>query len=180
MKFTVQGKNIEITEAMKEQIEKKLSVLDKYVLIEEDTVARVVARVYKKGQKSEKVEITIPTKVGILRTEVVHDDFYAAVDYAIDKLEDQLRRQKTRLQKKHKEHLSRAFIEENVAQDAMEETPVKTKQIIAKKMPLDEAILQMELSGHSFYIYTDEETEKHAIVYLRHDGTYGLIEVEDE
>lgn len=180
MKFTIQGKNIDVTEAMKEQISKKLSVLDKYLLIDEDTTARVVARVYKKGAKAQKVEITIPTKVGILRTEVVHDDFYAAVDYAIDKLEDQLRRQKTRLQKKHKEHLSKAFIEENVAQEVSEETPVKTKQVIAEKLSLDEAILQMELSGHSFYIYTDEDTEKHAIVYLRHDGSYGLIEVEDE
>lgn len=181
MKFTIQGKNIKVTEAMKEQIEKKLSTLEKYVLIPKDTTARVVARVYKKGSKSQKVEVTIPTKVGILRTEVVHDDFYAALDLAIDKLEDQIRRQKTRLNKSHKEHLSKAFIAENevlIEDEQEKELPVKTKTVTAETMSLDEAILQMELSGHSFYIYTDEETEKISVVYLRKTEGYGLIEVD--
>ena len=78
MRFEIIGKNVSVTPAMREQIEKKLSTLDKYLLIDPNTIARVVARVYPKGQK---VEVTIPTKVGILRTEVVDDDFYAVMCY---------------------------------------------------------------------------------------------------
>lgn len=98
MRFEIVGKNIEVTPAMRTKIEEKLSALDKYLLIDENTIARVLARVYPNSQK---VEVTIPSRVGILRAEVVNDDFYAAVDLAIDKLEDQIRRQKTRLNKKH-------------------------------------------------------------------------------
>ena len=94
MKFEIYGDNITITEGMKHKIETKLSFLKKYLLIDENTTARVVAKVYPNAQK---VEITIPSKVGILRAEVMHEDFYAAIDLAIDKLEDQIRRQKTRL-----------------------------------------------------------------------------------
>ena len=107
MRFEIVGKNVTVTQAMREQIEKKLSALEKYLLIDPNTMVRVVARVYPNSQK---VEITVPTKVGILRTEVVNDDFYAAVDLAIDKLEDQIRRQKTRLSRRHREHLADAFI----------------------------------------------------------------------
>ena len=94
MRFEIVGKNVTVTPAMKEKIEKKISSLSKYLIIDDDTIVRVVARVYPNSQK---VEVTIPTKIGILRTEVVNDDFYAAVDLAIDKLEDQIRRQKTRI-----------------------------------------------------------------------------------
>ena len=85
--FEIVGKNVDVTAAMKDKIETKFSNLDKYLIIDPDTIARVVARVYPNAQK---VEVTIPSKVGVLRAEVVHDDFYAAVDLAIDKLEDQL------------------------------------------------------------------------------------------
>ncbi len=175
MKFEIVGKNVSVTPAMREQIEKKLVNLEKYLLIDEDTTVRVVARVYPNSQK---VEVTIPTKVGILRTEVVNDDFYAAVDLAIDKLEDQIRRQKTRLSKRHREHLAQAFI---TADDEAEENdiPVRTKSVTADTMALDEAIMQMELSGHSFYIYTDEESGKVSVVYRRNEEGYGLIEVDE-
>lgn len=177
MRFEIVGKNVTVTPAMKEQIEKKLSTLDKYLLIDPDTIARVVARVYPNAQK---VEVTIPTKVGILRAEVVNDDFYAAVDLAIDKLEDQLRRQKTRLSKRHREHLAEAFINESEAEDNEEDIPVRTKTVVADEMILDEAIMQMELSGHNFYIYKDEDSEKISVVYRRKNGGYGLIEVDED
>jgi putative sigma-54 modulation protein len=178
MRFEIVGKNIEVSEAMKERIEAKLSNLDKYLLINPDTIARVVARVY---PDSEKVEVTIPTKVGILRAEVVDDDFYAALDAAIDKLEDQIRRQKTRLSKKHREHLAKAFIEEaEIAENPGNDIPVRTKSVVADEMTLDEAIMQMELSGHNFYIYTDEESGQISVVYRRSSEGYGLIEVEKE
>ncbi len=174
MRFEIIGKNITITPAMKEKIESKLGGLDKYLIIDDETIVRVVARTYPNSQK---VEITIPTRVGILRTEVEDDDFYAAVDLAIDKLEDQIRRQKTRLSRRHREHLAQAFIAEEDAQE--EDIQVRTKSITADEMVLDEAIMQMELSGHNFYIYTDEESHKVSVVYRRSLGGYGLIEVDE-
>ncbi|MBQ6488428.1 MAG: ribosome-associated translation inhibitor RaiA [Solobacterium sp.] len=174
MRFEIIGKNITITDLMRSKIEKKLSALEKYLLIDSDTKARVVARVYPNSQK---IEVTIPTKVGILRSEVTHEDLYAAIDIAVDKLEDQLRRQKTRLNRRHRESLAEAFLEE--AAEAEEKiVPVKTKTIQATKLDLDEAIMQMELSSHDFYIYTDEDTGRISVVYLRNDGDYGVIEVE--
>ena len=177
MKFEIVGKNVEISDQLRERIEKKLSGLEKYLSIDEDTTARVVAKVYPTSQK---VEITIPSKVGVLRAEVVEQDFNAAVDLAIDKLEDQVRRQKTRLSRRHKEHLAVAFANEELAQAEEEDIPVKTKTIVANKMSLDEAIMQMELSGHNFYIYTDDEDENISVVYRRSSGGYGLIETEKE
>lgn len=177
MRFEIVGKNIEVTEAMREKIEAKLSALDKYLIIDDETIARVVARVYPNSQK---IEVTIPTKVGLLRTEVVDEDFYVALDLAIDKLEDQVRRQKTRLSRRHKEHLATSFVEEEMREEEDNEIPVKTKSIVATRMDLEEAIMQMELSGHNFYIYTDEEADKIAVVYRRSSGGYGLIETEEE
>lgn len=172
MRFEIIGKNISVTDAMKAVVEKKLSNLDKYLIIDESTIARVVVRVYPTTQK---IEVTIPTKVGLLRTEVVHEDLYAAIDLAVDKLEDQIRRQKTRLSRRHKDSLAENFINEEIAKEE-KDIPVKTKTIHADKMDLDEAIMQMELSGHDFYIYTDEETDTISVVYIRNDGGYGLIE----
>ena len=172
MRFEIVGKNITVTETMREKIETKLSNLHKYLLIDEDTIARVVARVYPNTQK---IEVTIPTKVGLLRTEVENDDLYAAIDLAIDKLEDQIRRQKTRLSRRHKESLAETFLEEEMEEEE-KDIPVRTKTIHADEMDLDEAIMQMELLGHNFFIYTDEETGNISVVYRRRDGGYGLIE----
>lgn len=173
MNFEIVGKNIEVTPAMRAQIEKKLSHLEKYVLIDPDATARVVTRVYPNSQK---IEVTIPTKFGILRTEVVSDDLYAAVDLAVDKLEDQLRRQKTRLSRKHRESLSDAFLAE--ADEAEPDIPVKTKSVTADAMDLDEAIMQMELSSHDFFVYTDTESGRVSVVYKRNHGGYGLLETD--
>lgn len=173
MKFTIYGDNVVITEGMREKIESKLSFLKKYLLIDDNTTARVVAKVYPNTQK---VEITIPTKVGILRAEVMHPDFYSAIDLAIDKLEDQIRRQKTRLSRRHKDSLVEGFIEED-DEYFKEDIPVRTKNIFVEEMTLDDAIMQMEMLGHSFFVYKDADSEKIAVVYKRNDGAYGLIEV---
>ena len=172
MKFEIYGKNVTVTEGMKTKIEKKLNFLEKYVMIEEETLARVVVKVYPSYQK---IEITINSKVGILRSEVKHEDLYAAIDLSIDKLEDQIRRQKTRLSRKHKDKLAHNFIEDmNIVDE--KDTLVRTKQISADLMDLDEAIIKMNMLDHSFFVYTDAETEKVAIVYKRLDGNYGLLE----
>ena len=160
---------------MRTKIEEKLSFLDKYILIDPNVIARVVCRVYPNTQK---IEVTIPTKVGILRAEVEHEDFYAAIDLAIDKLEDQIRRQKTRLSRRHKDSLAESFIEKDEKVLEEEDIAVKTKTITPEKMDLEEAIMRMEMLGHSFFIYVDNENDEIAVVYRRNDGKYGLIETE--
>lgn len=179
MKVQIYGKNITVTPAIAEKIEKKLNHLEKYFIIDENVVANVVVRVYPNKQK---IEVTIPTKFAVLRAEVVQDDLYAAIDLAIDKLEDQIRRQKTRLTRKNKEKLAYAFIEEDFEvaddEDDDEDELVKTKSIVPDTMELDEAIMRMEMLNHSFFIYRDDETKEIAVVYKRNDGGYGLIETE--
>ncbi len=177
MKFEIVGKNVSITEAMRQKIEKKLSFLDKYLLIDPETRARVVVRTYPLTQK---IEVTIPTKVGILRTEVEHEDLYAAIDLAIDKLEDQVRRQKTRLSRRHREKLALSFVEQDNGKLDQGDIAVRTKTVKAARRDLEEAIMRMEMLGHSFFIYTDEETDSIAVVYKRNSGGYGLLETEDE
>ena len=175
MKVNIVGKNVKVTPAIAEKVNKKLDHLTKYFLIDDNVTAKVLIRTYPVGQK---IEVTIPTKYAILRAEVVDDDLYAAIDLAIDKLEDQIRRQKTRLQRKNRLSLAEAFLdEEESSEDDIDEV-VKTKSIEPQEMSLDEAIMKMELLGHDFFIYTDDETEKIAVVYKRKDGDYGLIETE--
>ena len=175
MRFEIVGKNISVTEGLRTKIEEKLGFLDKYILIDPNVIARVVCRVYPNTQK---IEVTIPTKVGILRAEVEHEDFYAAIDLAIDKLEDQIRRQKTRLSRRHKDSLAESFIEKDEKVLEEEDIAVKTKTITPEKMDLEEAIMRMEMLGHSFFIYVDNENDEIAVVYRRNDGKYGLIETE--
>lgn len=175
MKVNIVGKNVKVTPGIADKINKKLDHLTKYFLIDDSVTAKVLIRTYPVGQK---IEVTIPTKYAILRAEVVNDDLYAAIDLAVDKLEDQIRRQKTRLQRNNKLSLAEAFLSEEEAEEEDVDQVVKTKSIEPKEMSLDEAIMKMELLGHDFFIYTDDETEKIAVVYKRHDGDYGLIETE--
>lgn len=178
MKVNITGKNISVTQAINDKINKKLAILNKYFIIDDEDTANVLIRTYPDKQK---IEVTIPTKFAILRTEVADEDLYRAIDRAIDKLEDQIRRQKTRIEKK-KNHspLSEAFIDAELYEDAPVEDDelVRTKSIVPAYMSLDEAIAKMELLDHDFFIYTDDETRKIAVVYRRREGGYGLIETE--
>lgn len=173
MKFAIYGEDVTITDEMRAKIENKLSFLTKYFAVDESTSARFTVKVY---EGSLKIEVTIPTKIGLCRAEVVHDDFETGVDLAIDKIEDQIRRQKSRLSRRHKDSLAETFFEEESGEN---DVPVKTKTIYADEMALDEAILQMEMLSHSFFIYKDIDADKIAVVYKRNDGQYGLIEVSD-
>lgn len=173
MKFSVYGENVTVSEEMRSKIEDKLSNLNKYVVIDESANAKVTVKVY--GGNSLKVEVGVPSKIGLLRSEVVHDDFSTAIDLAIDKLEDQIRKQKGRLSRRHKESISESFFEENDEKDI----PVRTKMVFADEMILDDAIMRMEMLSHSFFIYKDADSDKIAVVYKRNDGGYGLIEVNE-
>lgn len=176
MKITLRGKNIEITEAIEEKVSEKLSKLDKYFIVSENVEAKVLVRTYPYGQK---IEVTIPTEYVLLRAEVVDQDLYNAIDLVIDKLEGQIRKYKTRLNRKSKDNklaFNLASIES--LEDEEEDVLVKTKTITPKPMDMEEAIMQMELIGHSFFVYRDTETDAISIVYRRNDGDYGLIETE--
>lgn len=176
MKITLRGKNIEITEAIEEKVGEKLSKLDKYLIVSENVEAKVLVRTYPYGQK---IEVTIPTEYVLLRAEVVDQDLYNAIDLVIDKLEGQIRKYKTRLNRKSKDNklaFNLASIEP--LDDEEEDVLVKTKTITPKPMDMEEAIMQMELIGHSFFVYRDTETDAISIVYRRNDGDYGLIETE--
>ena len=176
MKITLRGKNIDITEAIEEKVSEKLSKLDKYFIVSENVEAKVLVRTYPYGQK---IEVTIPTEYVLLRAEVVDQDLYNAIDLVIDKLEGQIRKYKTRLNRKSKDNklaFNLASIEP--LEDEEEDVLVKTKTITPKPMDMEEAIMQMELIGHSFFVYRDTETDAISIVYRRNDGDYGLIETE--
>lgn len=176
MKITIVGKNIPVTQALEDIITKKLKGLEKYFLIDENDEAKVLLTTHPGMQK---IEVTIPTKFAILRAETADLDLYNAIDKVVDKLKDQIRRQKTRLGNKKNHPLYEAFLDYDLlGEDGDADVIVKTKSLAPETLSLDEAITKMELLGHSFFIYTDDETNKLAVVYQRHDGGYGLIETE--
>lgn len=175
MKITLRGKNIEITEAIEEKVSEKLSKLDKYFIVSENVEAKVLVRTYPYGQK---IEVTIPTEYVLLRAEVVDQDLYNAIDLVIDKLEGQIRKYKTRLNRKSKDNKLAFNLASIEPLEEEEDVLVKTKTITPKPMDMEEAIMQMELIGHSFFVYRDTETDAISIVYRPNDGDYRLIETE--
>ncbi len=181
MKYQITGKNIHVTDAIRFDIEKKLSRMDKYFVINDDVLCRAVVRSYTVGAK---VEITIFTKEMDFRCEVKNDDLYAAVDLAVDKLEGQMRKLKTRMdRKKEKESLGKAIAYENFEAEAAEEEAeevVRSKSILLKPMSIDEAITRMEALDHDFFLYLDEEDDRIGVVYRRVDGGYGVLEAENK
>jgi putative sigma-54 modulation protein len=179
MKYQIIGKNIEVTDSIRGDIQKKLHRMDKYFVINEDVLCRAVVSAYKVGAK---VEVTIFTKEMDFRAEVRNDDLYAAVDFAIDKLEDQMRRLKTRMERNKNElGLGKSLALENFdEEDEGEDTVVRSKSIYLDPMSIDDAITRMEALGHSFFIYLDEEDNEVAVAYKRLDGGYGVIQVENK
>ena len=175
MEIIIHGDKLKITDAMKEYIEEKLEKLNKYLENSDNVRATVIVKVKNHEQR---VEITIPLKAVILRSEEAKDDFYAAVDKTIDKLERQIRKNKTRIMarqnKTNIDFVVSAFEEEEEDKKKV----LKRKRIEVKPMNEEEAILQMELLGHQFYMYKDSETNQVAVVYKRTDGNYGVIESE--
>ncbi len=180
MELLIRGEKIEVTKAIQDYAKEKLSRINKYIGDSEKVKASVVVNV--KGH-NQKVEVTIPLKNVILRAEETRDDLYAAIDVVVDKLERQIRKNKTKIQsKKMKEKLSKDFMIdaiEKIEDDKEEENKiVKRKTVEVKPMSEEEAILQMELLEHQFYIFKDSETNKVAVVYKRKEGNYGIIESE--
>lgn len=176
MELIIHGDKLKVTDAMKEYIEEKLEKLNKYLEDSDNVRANIIVKVKNHEQR---VEITIPLKAFILRSEETREDFYAAVDKTIDKLERQIRKNKTRIMSKQLKP-SQDFVVEAFAdtEDEDEKKILKRKKVEVKPMDEEEAILQMELIGHQFYMYKDSDTNKPAVVYKRTDGNYGIIESE--
>ncbi|MCI5701859.1 MAG: ribosome-associated translation inhibitor RaiA [Erysipelotrichaceae bacterium] len=172
MEVLVRGNKIDITDAMKDYVKEKLSKLDKYTL--DDTTATVLVKI---RNYSQKVEVTIPLKTLMLRAEDESQDFYSAVDLVVNKLERQIRKNKSKLKKREKSGI-KEFNIDDITDNGEDELVIKRKKIDIKPMNLDEAILQMELLGHNFYMYKDSDIGRIALVYKRNDGGYGVIEEE--
>lgn len=178
MKCTIRGEKIKATDAIKDYIETKMSRLDKYFK-DKDVSANILIKL--KGKK-EAIEVTIPYDKYILRSEEIHDDLYAAIDLVTDKLERQIRKNKTKLKKQTKTNDKIFNFDYELTSD---ETNAKDKKIVKRKVlemkPMDEeeAILELELLGHDFFIYKDASTNEINILYKRKDGNYGIIETND-
>ncbi len=180
MKYQIIGKNIQITEGISSAIQKKMSRMDKYFLIDENVECRAVCSAHTGVQK---VEITIFLPRIKLRAEVENEDLYAAIDEAIDKLEGQMRKLKTRMDRSNgRAGLGRAIDFENIEdekQDDEEDVIVRTKSYYLDPMSIEEAITRMEALGHSFFLYLDEEDDRVSVCYIRNDGGYGVIQAEN-
>lgn len=176
MMFNIRGNKVEVTDAIKNYIETKIGKLDKYFGNPEELTATVVIRVRGNEQI---VESTIPAKGFILRAEECHKDLYAAIDLVSEKLERQIRKNKTRIRKhnKRKENVTEFIVDFEVTpEEEQERTIVKRKQIEMKPMSEEEAVLQMNLLGHEFFVFTEVETGTTCVLYKRKDNDYGLIE----
>lgn len=176
MEIIIHGDKLKVTDAMKQYIEEKLEKLNKYLENSDNVRANVIVKVKNHEQR---VEITIPLKAFILRSEESKDDFYAAVDKTVDKLERQIRKNKTRIMSKQIK-VNRDFDVTGFSEDEASDDKkiLKRKKVEVKPMNEEEAILQMELLGHQFYMYKDSDTDQAAVVYKRTDGNYGIIEAE--
>ncbi len=174
MKTTIRGAKIKVTDAIKAHVEEKIGKLDKYFDNPEEISANVLIKV--KG-KDQTVEVTIPTKKFILRGEETNNDLYAAVDLVSDKLERQIRKNKTRMKKKIDKSVIEFKMDFEVEKEEKNENKiVKRKNIEMKPMSEEEAILQLELLGHSFFVFKNVKTDEIDILYRRNDGDYGIIE----
>jgi len=167
--------NFVITEAIRDYIDLKVGALSRFLPTNQELEARVNIKIYDTTQK---VEVTIPGKQFILRAEEGHSDLYAAVDLVIDKLERQVRRHKTKANKKIKERegIAEYFSNLENSYDNTSDTPFKSKEIFLKPMDVEEAMMQLDLLGHDFYVYFDMELRSVCVVYRRKDGQVGVIE----
>ncbi len=174
MKFIIVGKNIEVTEGLRAAVEDKIGKLEKYFT--EDTEAHVTLSVEKDRQK---IEVTIPMKGNIIRSEQVSSDMYVSIDLVEEIIERQLKKYKNKLI--DKKQASSFFKQEFMDKEYMDDEEVqiiRTKKFDIKPMYPEDACVQMELLGHNFFVFCNAETDQVNVVYKRKGNTYGLIEPE--
>lgn len=168
MKYTIRGQKLEVTDAIRDYAISKIDKMEKYFENPDEVSVKVVFSIRGREQK---VEITINGINFDLRSEVSHSDMYAAIDLAVDKLEQQMRKFKSKLMSKERVEI----VYDDIIDDDLEEV-VKRKKVYLKPMDEEEAIMQMELLGHTFFVFKDIKTEKVNVLYKRLDGAYGVIE----
>jgi len=176
MKITLSWKNLEITEALKEQAYKKIQKLGRYFSDETEAQVTMTVENYRHI-----VEVTIPFNGVVIRAEESTDDMYTSIDKVLDKLERQIHKHRTKLEKKMKSgafKYEKPLFSSEIDIDEKTPTVVKTKRFAVKPMSIEEAILQMELLGHSFFVFTNAKTNEVNVLYTRKVGNYGLIEPE--
>ena len=174
MKITISGKNIDVTEGLRAAVQDKLGKLERYFT--PDTGVIVTLSVEKERQK---IEVTIPVKGGIIRSEQVSNDMYVSIDLVEEVIERQLRKYKTKIVDKKQEsgNFQKAYIENDYMEDE-EIRIIRSKKFGMKPMFPEDACVQMELLGHNFYVFRNAETDEVNVVYKRKGNTYGLIEPE--
>ncbi|WP_347489204.1 ribosome-associated translation inhibitor RaiA [Desulfoscipio sp. XC116] len=173
MRVLVRGRNVDVTDALKDYVEKRVGKLDKFLDgANEATVILVV-----EGD-SHKVEVTVPFNGMILRGEEATGDMYSSIDLIVDKLEKQIEKYKGKLTRRRVAGEQKVCAEPRVHDEDDGLQVVKTKRFAIKPMPVDEAVMQMNLLGHSFFVFSNADTEQVNVVYKRKDGKYGLIEPE--
>ena len=175
MRIIITGRNIDLTDGLKKAVEDKLSKLEKYFT--PDTYVYVTLSVEKERQK---VEVTIPTKGNIIRSEQVSNDMYVSIDLVEEVIERQLKKYRTRLIAKH-QNAAVAFKQEFLEEQSIEEEEIqitREKRVDMKPMYPEDACVQMELLGHDFFVFVNAETDQVNVVYKRKGNTYGIIEPE--
>ena len=183
MKYQIVGKNIVVTDTIRDAVIKKLSRMDKYFVIDDTVDCRVLLSSYSDFKK---VEVTIFTKHMTFRAEEKNSDIYNALDEVIDKLESQMRKLKTQMSRRNKTKtsLGEAIAFENFEADKElfeeEDNVVRIKSIFLEPMELDEAIIRMEALDHAFFLYLDKEDGLISLLYHRNDGGYGIIQAENK
>jgi putative sigma-54 modulation protein len=174
MRIQIRGRNIEVTDALKEYITKRVNKLDRF--IDDLGDIHVTLRIEK---DSHRIEVTIPVNGMILRAEEITGDMYMSTDLVVEKIEKQIQKYKGKLQKKGVRVVhNQKKIHQDIQEDEDLPRLMRTKRFTIKPMPAEEAILQMNLLGHSFFVFSNAETEQVNVVYKRKDGHYGLIEPE--
>ena len=174
MKFIISGKNITVTEGLKTAVQDKLSKLERYFT--PDTEVVVTLSVEKERQK---IEVTIPVKGNIIRSEQVSNDMYVSIDLVEEVIERQLRKYKNKIVDKQQAaaNFQKAYLDKDYDEDE-EVKIIRTKKFGIKPMYPEDACVQMELLGHNFFVFFNAENEEVNVVYKRKDGSYGLIEPE--
>ena len=177
IKFSIRGENLEVTDALRSYVEDKVAKIEKYFNENQELIAKVNLKVYR--EKTAKVEVTIPLGSITLRAEDVSQDMYGSIDLVVDKIERQIRRNKTKIEEKNRQKVAtgQIFTADLVEQVEEEVKVVRTKQVDLKPMDIEEAVLQLELLGHDFFIYTDAKDGTTNILYKREEGDLGLLEV---
>ena len=178
LKFNIRGENVEVTDAIRDYVVKRISKLQKFFEDSVEATAHVNLKVY--SNRTYKVEVTIPLPYLTLRAEETSNDMYGSVDLVTDKLERQIRKYKTKVNRKSREkglkNLEFVPGDDGAEDDSLK--IVRTKEISLKPMDSEEAVLQMDMLGHDFFIFQDADTNGTSVVYRRNDGRYGLIEAE--